>query len=105
MKKRSLAIAVFLSFSTPAWAGEECTAVDGALSLGIGAGVGAAAGVAAVWTMGVLAAPFTLGGSLATSLAFTGPAIAIGAKGGAFYGVANEAVDCVQAGARFVGGM
>ena len=104
MKKLSLALAFLLSLSTPTWASEDCSTVDAGLSLGVGAGVGAAAGVAAVWTLGILAAPFTLGGSLATSWSLTGPAIALGAKGGAFYGAGNEVVDCVQAGARYLGG-
>jgi hypothetical protein len=85
---------VSLFAATSATAGPECSVKDAVVSTGIGAGVGAVAGVAAVWTVGVLAAPFTLGSSLWGAVTMTGPAIALGAKGGAFYGASAEAIDC-----------
>ena len=84
-------------FASVAKAGPECSAKDAVVSTGVGAGIGAIAGVAAVWTGGILAAPFTLGSSLWASAAFTGPALAMGAKGGAFYGATAEAIDCGKA--------
>ena len=83
--------------ATSATAGPECSAKDAVVSTTIGAGVGAIAGVAAVWTVGILAAPFTLGGSLWGAVVTTGPALALGAKGGAFYGASSEAIDCGKA--------
>ena len=90
-----LILSIFSASS--ATAGPGCSAKDAVIVTGIGAGIGATAGVAAVWTLGVLAAPFTLGGSLWTAAALTGPAIALGAKGGAFYGASTEAIDCGKA--------
>jgi hypothetical protein len=96
MKISVIALVAMFSANS-ATAGTECSAADAATSTVFGAGVGAAAGVGAVWTLGVLAAPFTLGGSLVTAAAVTGPAIALGAKGGAFYGASSELIDCGKA--------
>lgn len=73
---------------------EDCDAVEAVVLAGVGAGVGAVAATASVWTLAVLAAPFTLGGSIGIAVATTLPAIALGAQGGAFYGASFEAVQC-----------
>jgi len=83
--------------ATSAMATPKCSVTDAVVNTGLGAGIGATAGVAAVWTIGILAVPLTLGGSLWGAAAVTGPAIALGAKGGAFYGATAEAIDCGKA--------
>ena len=50
----------------------------------------------AVWTFGVLAAPFTLGGSLVAAGGMTLGAIGLGAKGGAVWGGAAGAGYCIK---------
>ena len=89
MKKiKKITTTAFLAIivSTPAYAKQECTFKDTVKSTGIGAGIGSVAAVASVWTLGVLAAPFTAGGSLGFAWASTPTAIGLGAKGGAVYG-------------------
>ena len=104
MKRFICTAVVFCSISTSAFASEQCSGAEAIQSVAVGAGVGAVAGVAAVWTIGILAAPFTLGGSLVTSAGMTVAAVGLGAKGGAFYGAASEGIDCVQAGTKKVMG-
>ena len=69
---------------------EEHTAGDCAAEVGVGivggATVGAVVGVVGIWTVGILAAPFTLGGSIIGAAATTGPAILLAGSGGALYG-------------------
>ena len=85
--------------ATTTMAADDHTAKDCAAEVGAGvvggAAVGAVAGVAATWTLGILAAPFTLGGSLGAAVAFTGPALAIGGKGGAVYGGVGGTTVCI----------
>ena len=80
VKKITTAALLALLISTPAYAKQECTFKDTVKSTGIGAGIGAVAAVASVWTLGVLAAPFTAGGSLGFAWASTPTAIGLGAK-------------------------
>ena len=80
---------------------EDHNAYDCAAEVGIGivggAAVGAVAGTAAVWAIGILAAPFTLGGSIIGAATLTGPAIVLGGKGGAVYGgVGGTAICAVE---------
>ena len=85
-----------MAISTPASADVECGVKDAAIMTGGGAGVGAVAAVASIWTLGILAAPFTMGGSIATAAVATPSALMFGAGGGAFYGASAEAVVCAN---------
>ena len=86
VKKITTAALLALLIATPAYAKQECTFKDTVKSTGIGAGIGSVAAVASVWTLAVLAAPLTAGGSLGFAWASTPTAIGLGAKGGAVYG-------------------
>ena len=94
LKNISLAMLLAVFVSTPLFAKQECTFKDTVKSTGIGAGIGSVAAVASVWTIGVLAAPFTAGGSLGIAWATTPAAVGLGAKGGAVYGGGYGAVVC-----------
>jgi len=85
-KKLITATVLTVLASTPVHAKQECTFKDTVKSTCIGAGIGSVAAVPSVWTIGVLAAPFTAGGSLGFAWASTPAAVGLGAKGGAVYG-------------------
>ncbi len=89
-----MAVVLFGIGLNSAFAEKGCQATDAALFTAVGAGAGAAAATAAVWTFGILAAPLTFGASLATAAVTTLPAIALGAKGGAVYGLSTEGITC-----------
>ena len=94
MRRLLKLLALSLICATPLTAEEGCQAKDAVVYTAVGAGVGSVAAIASVWTIGVLAAPFTLGSSLVGAASMTLPAIALGAKGGALYGASAEAIQC-----------
>ena len=100
VKNVGFAMALNLLASVALAESGTCSATDAVTNTAFGAGVGAVAGVASVWTIGILAAPFTLGSSLVASAGMTLPALSLGAQGGAFYGAATEAIDCGKVGTK-----
>lgn len=73
----------------------ECSALQGAGKVGIGALVGGTVAVAVTWGVGIVAAPFSAGSSLGAAFYGTPAAAVWGAKGGAILGGYSEATDCI----------
>ena len=73
----------------------ECSALQGAGKVGIGAVVGGVVAVTATWGVAIVAAPFSAGSSLSAAFYGTPAAAVWGAKGGAILGGYSEATDCI----------
>jgi len=73
----------------------ECSAVQGAGKVAIGAALGSVAAVTVTWGAAIVTAPFTAGSSFGAAFYGTPAAAAWGAKGGAILGGYSEASDCL----------